>query len=314
MCRSAGLLLAVAAGQMLLAATETPAPQIRSTVLRVTRSPMALRASGAKYAGVSHDSVETNELESRLKQARDDPDWIEARSTDRIFFDADLTHSTEGLGMYRNGAKEWTSYPMSKLAIAAGWYVPPAGDQYFPDFIRGVAVAGGRVWMGSGGIGIAAMDLRDRTWSRYDVKAGVLPGIHTEVFYGDDEYLFAMSGGPTGGWEEHLPGVREADLGPALEAYSVRRDRWLRVTGVPREDVIQFGWTSSGRVSIGCDTRRFAEGAILWLELCTWPRHVEAAPARGGYLLWTEFPEPGAPLRYVIRKDLLETAFGGAGR
>ena len=120
--------------------------------------------------------------------------------------------------------------------------------------------------------------------------------------------FFASSGGPSGGWKEHLPDVREDDLGPALEVYSLRRNRWIRVTGVPREDVVQFGRTGPF-TAMSCDTRYFAKRPLFPLETCTWPDHVEPAPSRGGYLLSRNFGEQGEPLRYVVRKDLLEAAF-----
>ena len=296
------VLFCLAVGQLLIAAE----PRSQSGALLVERSPMRLRASGATYEGVTRDSVP---LES-LERARKLDYWVEARSGDTVFFPAHLMSSAEGLGDYRIGAGTWTSYPMFGLATAAGWYKPLPDENSFPDDIHSVTVGAGRVWMGTVGLGIVARNLRDRTWSRYDVKSGVLPGIHSFVFHADDEYVFAKSGGPSGDWKERLPDVRQGDFGPALEVYSLRRDAWLRVRGVPRENVLTFGWTTSRFVSIACDTRHFARSAWMPLEMCTWPEYVEPAPAADdGYFLGREFPDPGAPLRYRISKDQLAMAF-----
>ena len=201
-------------------------------------------------------------------------------------------------------------------AIAAVWlllgFIPPtayadpltvqitSGTLYYP--MVNVATFGIQFPNGSASNG---------TWSRHDVKAKGHPGIHSMVFYADDEYVLGKSGGPTAGWKDRLPEVREGDLGPALEVYSIRRDRWLRVRSIPRENVIEFGWTSHPGVSIQCDTRRYARAPVMPLEMCTWPDYGKAAP--GGYELGYTFNEPGAPLRFVIRKNQLDAAFDWLG-
>jgi hypothetical protein len=122
--------------------------------LVVEGSPMQLRGSGATYQGVEQDSFSPEILE----QSRNHEDWYEARSGKAIFFSAHLSAATsdEGLGEYRWGAGTWRRYRMFALAIAAGWYKPAPGENSFPEFIRGVAVGGGRVWMGSAGVGVIA--------------------------------------------------------------------------------------------------------------------------------------------------------------
>ena len=284
----------------LLLIAGVPAPQ--PDRLRVDASPMRLRASGVAYAGVTKDM----DLED-LARARKDEFWQEVQWKDTTFFPAHFLSLDGGLGAYTPGAKTWTWYPMSALAVAAKWYVALKDDDDLSADIHGVAIGGGRVWMGSIGIGIVAKDLRDGTWSRYDVKAQGLPGIHSMVLYADDEYVIGKSGGPSGGWMERLPGVREGDLGPALEVYSLRQDRWLRVRAVPRSNVVAFGWSGTEGVSMPCDTREYATVPFLPLELCTWPLYGKAAS--GGYELGRDFSEPGSPIRFVIRKDQLATAF-----
>jgi hypothetical protein len=269
----------------------------------VEPSPMRLRASGAAFEGTTREDMSLADLD----ELRRDGDWREVESNGTIFFPGHWkSHYSEGLAAYRLGAKTWTIYGMSALALATGWYKPP-DDPYFPDFIHGVARGGGRIWMGTVGIGIVARDVRDGTWSRHDVKAKGLPGIHSMMFVADDDYVIGMSGGPTGGWKERLPEVRQGDLGPALEVYSIRRDRWLRVRSIPREHVIEFGWTSHPGVSIQCDTRHYARAPVMPLEMCTWPDYGKTAP--GGYELGHAFGEPGAPLRFVIPKKQLDAAF-----
>jgi hypothetical protein len=281
-------------------------PAAQPPQLQVEPSPMRLRASGASYSGVKK-SMTREEFE----RARKEEYWQEVQWNDTVFFPGHVTSMEDGLGAYTLGTARSTAYPMSALAIATGWYKPPDDERYFPDFIHGVALGGGRIWMGTIGLGIVARDVRDGTWSRHDVKAKGLPGIHSMVFYADDEYVLGKSGGPTGGWKDRLPEVREGDLGPALEVYSIRRDRWLRVRSIPRENVIEFGWTSHPGVSIQCDTRRYARAPVMPLEMCTWPDYGKAAP--GGYELGYTFNEPGAPLRFVIRKNQLDAAFDWLG-
>jgi hypothetical protein len=291
----------------LLAAAEQPS---QSASLRVEPSPMKLRG-----AGVIYERAERNEMTpDDLDRGRKLDYWVEARFGDTIFFPAHLISLDEGLGVYRIGADTWSAYPMFGLAIAAGWYRPSPGEHSFTDGIHGVTVGAGRVWMGTIGLGIVARDLLGRRWSRYDVKWGVMPGIHSSVFHADDEYVFAMSGGPSGDWETRLPDVTIDDLRPALHVYSLRRDARLRVRAVPRENVVTFGWMGDPGPggpypAIWCDTRHYARTAYMSLEMCTWPRHVEAAPSSGGYLLVHEFNDAGAPLRFTITKDQLAKAF-----
>jgi hypothetical protein len=264
---------------------------------------MRLRASGASYSGVKK-SLTRQEFDRVRKRE----DWQEVRWNDTVFFPGNLTSMEEGLAAFTLGTERSTAFPMSALATATGWY-NSSDDEDLPDFIHGVALGGGRIWMGTVGLGIVARNVRDGTWSRHDVKVKGLPGIHSMVLYADDEYVLGKSGGPTGGWKDRLPEVREGDLGPALEVYSIRRDRWLRVRSIPRENVIEFGWTSHPGVSIQCDTRRYARAPVMPLEMCTWPDYGKAAP--GGYELGYTFSQPGAPLRFVIRKTQLDTAFDG---
>lgn len=267
---------------------------------------MKLRHSGATFDGVVKDPMPRHELDGYRKAE----DWLEAQSGQTLFFPAHLaSHSPEGLAVYRLDSGSLTVYPIFALAVAAGWYKPQQDENSFPDFIRGVGVAGNRVWMGSAGAGIVTRDLASGRWSRYDGKSTPLPGIHSEVFHADAEYVFAYSVDPSSGWKERLPDAREGDLGPALEVYSLRRDRWIRVRGIPRANVLQFGWTESWPVAIGCDTRQYARTAVMPIEMCTRPERVEPAPEHRGYLLTREFADPGAPLRYIVRTSQLDRAF-----
>lgn len=291
----------------LLAAPRTP--QIAQ--LRAEASPMRLRASGVWFTtGTTKEMTEEDFTRSRA-----DEYWQEARWQNTLFFPSHLgPGNDEGLGVYRLGAKTWTIYPMFALATAVGWYTPLPDEDSLPDAIYSVAVGAGRVWMGTNGLGIVARDLRDGTWSRHDVKEQGLPGIRSTVYYADDEYVIGQSGGASHGWKERLPNVREGDLGPALEIYSLRRNRWIRVRAVPRANVLKYGWTTSARVSVACNTRYSANADALPLEMCTYPEYVKASPDLDGYELGREFPDPGEPLRYVIRTSQLESAFAATAR
>jgi hypothetical protein len=286
-------------------------PRHQTAALRAEASPMRLRASGVWFTtGTTNDMTAED-----LARSRADEYWQEARWQNTLFFPSHLGPTNDGgLGVYTLSAKTWTVYPMFSLATAAGWYKPLPNEDSLPEHISGVAIGGGRVWMGTSGLGIVARDLREGTWSRHDFKDQGLPGIHSTVYHADDQYVIGQSGGASHGWKERLPGVSERDVGPALEIYSLRRNRWIRIRAVPRENVITFGWTNSGRVSIACNTRHHATSAFLPLEMCTYPAYVKASPEHRGYELGRAFDDPGEPLRYVIRASQLESAFGATTR
>lgn len=255
--------------------------------LGVERSSRALRASGAAFAGVKWG------WPAAYRPEEPGPDHSQAvRGEGFVFFDAaPLDHSSGGLGRYKPGDAHWYSYPLSMVAEAAGWY--PPGSRAARDSIRGLAIGGGRVWMGSIGVGVLARDLRDGTWSRHDTRAWPTPDAHAIVLHADDDYVFVESVRPE----------------PAIEVYSIRQAVWLRLRAVPRENVLEFGWTSSDRVMIRCDTRPMAFPSEVPLTPCTQPRLVKPLPEGRGYELSKTFDEPGAPLRILVRKKELEAAF-----
>lgn len=274
--------------------------------IQVERSPMALRAANVGYAGRSQEVISAE----RFEGLRQGDGWFEARSGHTVFFPAHLASlSEEGLGIYDLDARTWKVIPPFDLAARAGWYTPHPDDGSPPNTVQSVAIGGGRAWIGTAGVGVLALDLDTGAWSRYDVKAGVLPGIHSTVLYADDDYVFVLSGGPTGGWEQRLPGVREEQLAPALEVHSLRREAWLRVRAVARENVLEFGWTGSPAVAMPCDTRPWAQATWVPLESCRRPRFAKPAPDKDGYELGRELPDPGAPIRFLIRRSELEQAF-----
>jgi hypothetical protein len=287
--------LIVSAQAFLLAQRNAPAGN-----LQIERSPMVVRASGVSYEGIAHTGMSLERLEAE----RTDKFWMEVKSDGTTYF------RSEGLGVYRHGGDAWVTYPMFGLAVAAGWFAPQPDDRYLFNDIEGLGIGGGKVWMGSNGVGIIARDLRDGRWSRHDAKAMPLPGIHSTLLHADDNYVFALSGGPTGGWRERLPDVySEEQLGPAVEVYSVRHGAWLRVVGVSRENVLEFGWTGYTGVSMPCDTRPLARLAFVPLESCTLPEYAKTARGEAGYELGRTFNEPGAPFRFVLRTKELDAAF-----
>ena len=293
--KSCFFVLIISAQALLLAQGNAPTPN-----LRVERSPMVLRASGVSYDGIAHTGMSLE----RLARERTDKYWIEVQSHSTTYF------GSEGLGVYRHGEDAWVTYPMFGLAVAAGWFAPQPDDRYLLNDIEGLGIGGGKVWMGSNGVGIIARDLRDGRWSRHDAKATPLPGIHSTLLHADDDYVFALSGGPSGDWRERLPDVRsDEQLGPAVEVYSVRHGAWLRLVGVSRKNVLQFGWTDYIGVSMPCDTRPLARLALVPLESCTMPRYAKTARGEAGYELGNTFNEPGAPFRFVVRTKELNAAF-----
>ena len=266
---------------------------------------MVLRASGVSYQGIARTGMSPE----RFAQLRVEQYWVEASSDRTTFFRAGRVSSdAEGLGIYRLGEDAWVTYPMFGLALAAGWFTPRVDDLPLPDDIEGIGIGGGRVWMGSIGVGIIVRNIRDGRWSRYDTKSTPLPGIHSMLLHVDDEYVLARSGGPSGDWRERLPDVRSADqVGPALEVYSMRHDTWLRVRGVPRESVLAFGWTGPVGIAMPCDTRPLARRALVPLQVCTMPDYAKAADGAAGYELGRVFD--GAPFRFVLRRQALDAAF-----
>jgi hypothetical protein len=127
--------LALATEGILLA--QVPAPAGR---LRVERSPRAIRASNAVFAGVEHGWPAPYRLEEPRSHRSKAFQWDGV-----VFFDAARLDSTYGgLGRYKPGEARWDSYPLSMVAAAAGWY--PQGSRAAHDAIRGLAIGGGRVW------------------------------------------------------------------------------------------------------------------------------------------------------------------------
>ena len=287
----------------LVLAQRSPAPRS----MHVERSPMVLRASGVSYDGIARTGMSPEDL-PRLRM---DTDWREVQSGRTTYFRADrVSTGFEGLGVYRVGEDAWVTYPMFGLAVAAGWFTPQPDDGPLPNDIEGLGIGGGKVWMGSNGVGIIARNLGDGRWTRYDAKSAPLPGIHSILLHADNDYVWAVSGGPSGDWRERLPDVRSArQLGPALEVYSLRRGTWLRVRSVPREDVLEFGWTDSPQVAMSCDTRPLARQALVPLEFCAIPEYAKAAQGETGYELGRVLNEPGRSFRFVIRTADLDAAF-----
>src|SRR5947207_114711 len=63
-----------------------------------------------------------------------------------------------------------------------------------PDATRGLYRVRNTLWMGSDGIGVAVLDLKKKTWSRYDLKSNVEAGDHLSLDYADDDYVFVTRG------------------------------------------------------------------------------------------------------------------------
>lgn len=143
-------------------------------------------------------------------------------------------------------------YRMSGIAEASGQF---NREQYMatgspPDATRGLYRVGNTVWMGSDGIGIAVLDLKKNTWSRYDLKSHVEAGDHLSLNYADDDYVFVIRG--------EFPGA-------SLHAYSVKQNKWLGLKAVSTKIVREYGFETE-QVQIGVDHRYYAKQKYLPLD------------------------------------------------
>lgn len=145
---------------------------------RVT--PLKVRAAGIVYAGVEASAgdvcthVEGVELGGRTFN------WSDAQM-DGLFVEDRLAGASK-------------IYQPYVLARRAGWHV--GGDEPEPNNnIWGLFVSGGRVWMGTNGLGVLAFDPRREEWTRYDWQTKADPGVRTELVFIDGRHMFVNRGG-----------------------------------------------------------------------------------------------------------------------
>lgn len=282
---------------LLPCAARAQEPSAAAGGLRVSPSPFKLRASGVAYAGVEKSAGE------------DDGSVAFRRETLKPLVIGQtayhIAHLVPGLGYEGLAAEDlktgrWTVYPMFHLAVAAGWYKPEGkdADGNYPDAVLGLCRVGDRLWMGSNGVGVVAFDTRRRLWSRYDVKEAPVEGHHMTVWHADEGYLFVTVG--------EFPSAR-------LHAYSVRRDRWLRLDAVPTANVRRYGHTGP-LTQVVVDHARHAPEEYLPVD---WSVAMldRVSPLEGGagYLFERDFTEHSSTV-FVIHGWQLDAAFDSAER
>ena len=196
----------------------------------------------------------------------------------------------EGLVAENFAAKTCHVYRMFGLAEGAGWFKPKE-DSGRPDATRGLFRVGNSLWMGSNGIGVAVFDLKQKTWSRFDVKFSAVEGDHVGVDYADKDYVFVSRG--------EFPGA-------SLHVYSVKQNRWLGLKAVSTELVHEFGYTTE-LVQIGIDHRPFAKEKYLPLDWTLMYPQISLSNHGKSYLIERKFSE--SKTAFEISKSQLDQIF-----
>ena len=183
-------------------------------------------------------------------------------------------------------------YRMFGIAETAGQF---NRDQYGsdigtpPDATRGLYRVRNTLWMGSDGIGVAVLDLKKKTWSRYDLKSNVEAGDHLSLDYADDDYVFVTRG--------EFPGV-------SFHIYSVKRNKWLGLKAVSTKIVTEYGYETAV-VQITVDHRPYAKKEYLPIDSCF--IGLEVIDNGRSYLVVKRFSE--AKTVFKIDKSQLEQVF-----
>ena len=85
-------------------------------------------------------------------------------------------------------------YQPYDLAARAGWHTK--SDASDPNNnVWGLFESGGKIWMGTNGLGILGFDPRLSAWSRYDWQQQARPGVRTYLLFVDEKYMFFTSRG-----------------------------------------------------------------------------------------------------------------------
>ena len=103
-----------------------------------------------------------------------------------------------------------TIYQPYKLAELAGWH-KERDDENTNNNVWGLHEFGGRIWMGSNGLGILELDPAQNLWARYDWQYDAKPGIRAYLLFVDEQYLFFI------GYGAHLVYSRKYDLTAQLK-------------------------------------------------------------------------------------------------
>jgi hypothetical protein len=183
-------------------------------------------------------------------------------------------------------------YRMFGIAETAGQF---NHDQYRldigtpPDATRGLYRVRNTLWMGSDGIGVAVLDLKKKTWSRYDLKSNVEAGDHLSLDYADDDYVFVTRG--------EFPGV-------SFHIYSVKRNKWLGLKAVSTKIATEYGYETAV-VQITVDHRPYAKKEYMPIDSCF--IGLEVIDNGRSYLVVKRFSETKTVFK--IDKSQLEQVF-----
>lgn len=219
-----------------------------------TRSNQLLIVSPSKFklqaANVAYQGKECSPSEKTDKEYTDRSEVV--RIGDEAFYESIhffRVSRGDGLVIENFNARTCRLFPMFGLAEAAGW-IRPGENRYYPDATRGIYRVGSTLWMGSNGIGLAVLDLSQKTWSRYDLKSNVIAGDHLQLNYADDNYVFATRG--------EFPGT-------SLHVYSVKQNKWLGLKAVSTKLVREYGYTTEV-VQVPTDHRVFASQKYIPID------------------------------------------------
>jgi hypothetical protein len=87
------------------------------------------------------------------------------------------------------GAEPSKVYQPYALALRSGWY-KRRGDSEPNNNVWGLSESGGKIWMGTDGLGVLAFDPQRSVWSRYDWQRMARPGLTTYLTFVDERHLF----------------------------------------------------------------------------------------------------------------------------
>lgn len=87
-------------------------------------------------------------------------------------------------------------YQPYDLAVRSGWHTK-SDDSHTNDNVWGLFESGGKIWMGTNGLGILEFDPRRSVWSRYDWQRPARPDVMTYLLSVDENYMFFTSSGGT---------------------------------------------------------------------------------------------------------------------
>jgi hypothetical protein len=160
-----------------IVAAQLPANNKQNRLL-MRKVSFRLVAKDIKYEGVEADSSDVCLHDDPLPYRGRNYYWSDAMS-DGLFVDG--------------GESASKIYQPYDLAVRAGWYAKL--DDETNNNIWGLFESGGKIWMGSYGLGVLEFDPGSSLWSRYDWQYQAEPGATTYLSFVDKKYLFFGSRG-----------------------------------------------------------------------------------------------------------------------